>query len=105
MRSLKRPNRKTSGGMWLFYAFWLAVCLLSFITSTLLGFVTIALGVLIRLSELNLHAQREVLLELRAHRRGQALAGVRPAALEARIEPQTPVAFTAWRAGRPSRSR
>ena len=50
--------------MWLFYAAWLPMCLLSFITSTVLGFIVVCLGVIVRLLELNLISRRQNLSEL-----------------------------------------
>ena len=50
--------------MWLFYALWLPMCLLSFITSTVLGFIVVCLGVIVRLLELNLISRRQNLSEL-----------------------------------------
>ena len=61
--------------MWVFYLIWIAVCLLSFATSTLLGFITVALGIALRLLEIAvtllrdlLHETRQTRLELRAAR-------------------------------------
>ncbi len=61
--------------MWVFYLIWIAVCLLSFATSTLLGFITVALGIGLRLLEIAvtilrdlLHETRQTRLELRAAR-------------------------------------
>ncbi len=61
--------------MWVFYLVWIAVCLLSFATSTLLGFITVALGIALRLLEIAvtllrdlLHETRQTRLELRAAR-------------------------------------
>jgi hypothetical protein len=54
--------------MWFFYAVWLAVCLLSFASSTLLGCITIAIGVMIRLIEMGLNLLREIRNELRINR-------------------------------------
>ena len=61
--------------MWVFYLIWVAVCLLSFATSTLLGFVTVAFGIALRLLEIAvtllrdlLHETRHTRLELRAAR-------------------------------------
>ena len=50
--------------MWLFYAAWLPMCLVSFITSTVLGFIVVCLGVIVRLLELNLISRRQNLSEL-----------------------------------------
>jgi hypothetical protein len=55
-------------GMWFFYAVWLVVCLLSFASSTLLGCITIAIGVMIRLLETGLNLLREIRNELRTTR-------------------------------------
>jgi peptidoglycan/LPS O-acetylase OafA/YrhL len=52
-------------GLWFFYLLWGAVCLLSFATSTLLGFITIAIGVALRLLELAIGLLRELLIEFR----------------------------------------
>jgi hypothetical protein len=61
--------------IWLFYAIWIVVCLLSFATSTLLGFITIGLGITLRLLEQAigllsalLTEQRLTRLELRSQR-------------------------------------
>jgi hypothetical protein len=61
--------------IWLFYAIWMVVCLLSFATSTLLGFITIGLGIALRLLEQAvglLHSlvieQRSMRLDLRTQR-------------------------------------
>jgi hypothetical protein len=55
-----------SRSMAVFYALWVVMCLLSFITSTALGFVIVCLGVMIRLLELNLESARRILGEQRA---------------------------------------
>jgi hypothetical protein len=54
--------------MWFFYAVWLVVCLLSFASSTLLGCLTIAIGVMIRLLEMGLNLLREIRFEIRTTR-------------------------------------
>jgi hypothetical protein len=54
--------------MWFFYAVWVVVCLLSFASSTLLGCITIAIGVMIRLLEIGLNLLREIRNELRINR-------------------------------------
>ena len=61
--------------IWFFYAIWMVVCLLSFATSTLLGFITIGLGIALRLLEQAvgllqdlLTEQRLIRLELRTQR-------------------------------------
>jgi hypothetical protein len=54
--------------MWFFYAVWVVVCLLSFASSTLLGCITIAIGVMIRLLEIGLNLLREIRNELRMTR-------------------------------------
>lgn len=54
--------------MWLFYVMWVAVCLLSLITSTLLGFVTIGLGIALWLLEEAVRLLRELLTEQRLMR-------------------------------------
>ena len=55
-------------GMMVFYAVWLLVCVLSFMTSTLLGFMTIALGIGLHLLEKVLEVSRAILIEHRALR-------------------------------------
>jgi hypothetical protein len=55
-------------GMRFFYAIWLVVCLLSFASSTLLGCITIAIGMMIRLLEMGLNLLREIRNELRTTR-------------------------------------
>jgi hypothetical protein len=55
-------------GIWFFYAVWLVVCLLSFASSTLLGCITVAIGVIIRLLEIGLNLLREIRFELRTAR-------------------------------------
>ncbi len=52
-------------GMHLFYAVWIPMCLFSFITSTLLGFITICLGIMIALLEIIVERLRQVLAEQR----------------------------------------
>jgi hypothetical protein len=54
--------------IWLFYAIWVVVCLLSFATSTLLGFITIGLGIALRLLEQAVGLLRELLIEQRLMR-------------------------------------
>jgi hypothetical protein len=56
--------------MWIFYTYtvWIAVCLLSFATSTLLGFITVALGIALRLLETAVAILRELLVETRQTR-------------------------------------
>ncbi len=51
--------------MWLFYVVWVVMCLLSSITSTVLGFVVVCLGMIIRLLELNLTARQNLIAEVR----------------------------------------
>jgi hypothetical protein len=51
--------------IWLFYAIWVVVCLLSFTTSTLLGFITIGLGIALRLLEQAVGLLRDLLVEQR----------------------------------------
>jgi hypothetical protein len=51
--------------VWLFYAIWVVVCLLSFATSTLLGFITIGLGITLRLLEQAVGLLRDLLIEQR----------------------------------------
>lgn len=51
--------------VWLFYAIWIVVCLLSFATSTLLGFITIGLGIALRLLEQAIGLLRDLLTEQR----------------------------------------
>ena len=51
--------------IWLFYAVWMVVCLLSFATSTLLGFIAIGLGIALRLLEQAVGLLRDVLIEQR----------------------------------------
>ena len=53
-------------GMTVFYLLWAVVCALSFMTSTLLGFVTIALGIGLHLLERILETLRAILSEHRA---------------------------------------
>jgi hypothetical protein len=55
-------------GMTVFYLLWAVVCALSFMTSTLLGFVTIALGIGLHLLERILETLRAILGEHRALR-------------------------------------
>jgi hypothetical protein len=55
-------------GMTVFYILWAVVCALSFMTSTLLGFVTIALGIGLHLLERILETLRAILGEHRALR-------------------------------------
>jgi hypothetical protein len=52
-----------------FAAWWLLVCPLSFATATFLGFVTVGIGVMIHLLEINLSINREILSELKRQRR------------------------------------
>jgi hypothetical protein len=54
--------------IWLFYAIWMVVCLLSFATSTLLGFITIGLGIALRLLEQAVGLLRDLLTEQRLMR-------------------------------------
>jgi hypothetical protein len=54
--------------MIVFYLLWAVVCALSFMTSTLLGFVTIALGIGLHLLERILETLRAILGEHRALR-------------------------------------
>ena len=54
--------------IWLFYAIWMVVCLLSFVTSTLLGFITIGLGIALRLLEQAVGLLRDLLVEQRLMR-------------------------------------
>jgi hypothetical protein len=54
--------------MWFFYAVWVVVCLLSFASSTLLGCITIAIGVMIQLLETGLNLLREIRFEIRMTR-------------------------------------
>jgi hypothetical protein len=54
--------------IWLFYAIWVVVCLLSFATSTLLGFITIGLGITLRLLEQAVGLLRDLLIEQRLMR-------------------------------------
>jgi hypothetical protein len=49
--------------MTVFYILWAVVCALSFMTSTLLGFVTIALGIGLHLLERILETLRSILSE------------------------------------------
>ncbi len=53
---------------WLLYALWAVVCLLSFATSTLLGFITVAIGIALRLLEITVSLLRDLLLETRRTR-------------------------------------
>jgi hypothetical protein len=55
-------------GMTVFYAVWAIVCALSFMTSTLFGFVTIALGIGLHLLERILETLRNILNEHRTLR-------------------------------------
>jgi hypothetical protein len=52
-----------------FFVWWLLVCPLSFVTTTFLGFVTVGIGVMIHLLEINLRINREILGELKRQRR------------------------------------
>ena len=52
-----------------FSLWWLLVCPLSFVTATFLGFVTVGIGVMIHLLEINLRINREILGELKRQRR------------------------------------
>jgi hypothetical protein len=54
--------------IWLFYAIWVVVCLLSFATSTLLGFITIGLGIALRSLEQAVGLLRDLLIEQRLMR-------------------------------------
>ena len=54
--------------MTVFYLLWAVVCALSFMTSTLLGFVTIALGISLHLLERILETLRAILGEQQALR-------------------------------------
>jgi peptidoglycan/LPS O-acetylase OafA/YrhL len=56
------PRRRS---LWLFYALWIAVCLLSFATSTLLGCICIAIGVALRWLEVAVGMLAELLIEFR----------------------------------------
>ena len=49
-----------------FYVVWTLMCLLAFATSTVLGFVLVCLGVLVRLLELMLQAMHRILAEQKA---------------------------------------
>jgi hypothetical protein len=49
-----------------FYVVWTLMCLLAFATSTVLGFVLVCLGVLVRLLELVLQAMHRILAEQKA---------------------------------------
>ena len=51
--------------IWFFYAIWMVVCLLSFATSTLLGFITIGLGIALRLLEQAVELLQDLLTEQR----------------------------------------
>ena len=64
------------GAMPVFYLVWAVVCLLAFITSSLLGCITIALGVMVRLLELNNQLLTKLLEEQRAQRRETRLAAL-----------------------------
>ena len=55
-------------GMMVFYILWAVVCALSFMTSTLLGFVTVALGIGLHLLERILETLCAILSEHRAWR-------------------------------------
>jgi hypothetical protein len=55
-------------GIALFYVVWVLVCALSFMTSMLLGFVAIALGISLHLLERILETMRATLNEHRALR-------------------------------------
>jgi hypothetical protein len=52
-----------------FVGWWLLVCPLSFVTATFLGFMTIGIGAMIHLLEINLRVNREILGELKRQRR------------------------------------
>jgi hypothetical protein len=54
--------------IWFFFAIWIVVCLLSFATSTLLGFITIGLGFALRLLEQAVGLLRDLLIEQRLMR-------------------------------------
>jgi hypothetical protein len=54
--------------IWFFYAVWMVVCLLSFATSILLGFITIGLGIALRLLEQVVGLLRDLLIEQRLMR-------------------------------------
>ena len=54
--------------IWFFYAIWMVVCLLSFATSTLLGFITIGLGIALRLLEQAVGLLHDLLTEQRLMR-------------------------------------
>jgi hypothetical protein len=54
--------------IWFFYAIWVVVCLLSFVTSTLLGFITIGLGIALRLLEQAVGLLNDLLIEQRLMR-------------------------------------
>ena len=69
--------------MWVFYLIWIAVCLLSFATSTLLGFITVALGIALRLLEIDVTLLRDLLFETR-----QTRLELRAARLTPRDEPR-----------------
>lgn len=67
--SAVRASWVRARGMTIFYVTWALACLLGFLTSVLLGFVALCMGVMVRLLEANLAAQREALAEQRALRR------------------------------------
>ena len=54
--------------IWFFYAIWMVVCLLSFATSSLLGFITIGLGIALRLLEQAVGLLQDLLTEQRLMR-------------------------------------
>ena len=64
------------GAMPVFYFAWTIICLLAFITSSLLGCITIALGVMVRLLEVNNRLLTKLLEEQRAQRREARLAAL-----------------------------
>ena len=64
------------GAMLAFYLAWTIICLLAFITSSLLGCITIALAVMVRLLELNNRLLTKLLEEQRAQRREARLAAL-----------------------------
>jgi hypothetical protein len=72
---------------WLLYLLWLAVCLLSFSASTLLGFVTVALGIALRLLEVAVGLLRELLSETRLTRLELRAARLSPRETHDRRDP------------------
>ena len=63
------PKKKPTLMAVFFVTWWLLVCPLSFVTATFLGFVTVGIGVMIHLLEINLRINREILGELKRQRR------------------------------------